>query len=56
MEDTYSYVSRSKIIGREADKRAMIELLIGSSSHENVSVTPILGIGGLGKTALAQLV
>lgn len=56
MGDNYFYVSQSKIRGREADKRAMIELLIDSSSEEYVSVIPIVGIGGLGKIALAQLV
>ncbi|KAJ4718673.1 Disease resistance protein [Melia azedarach] len=56
MEDSSFYVSQSKIIGREADKKAVIELLMDSSPEDTVSVIPIVGIGGLGKTALAQFV
>ena len=44
------------IIGREDDRKAIIELLLDSNVEENVSVIPIVGIGGLGKTTLAQYV
>ncbi|EEF35612.1 putative disease resistance protein RGA4 [Ricinus communis] len=44
------------IVGREEDKQAIIELLMASNYEENVVVIPIVGIGGLGKTTLAQLV
>ncbi|KAF2320657.1 hypothetical protein GH714_029843 [Hevea brasiliensis] len=44
-------------VGREKDKEKMIESLLNpTGSQGNVSVNAIVGIGGLGKTALAQLV
>ncbi|XP_026384218.1 putative disease resistance RPP13-like protein 1 [Papaver somniferum] len=49
-----------KIIGRENDKKKLVDLLIESSSseteHEKISVIPIVGMAGLGKTTLAELV
>ncbi|XP_058745324.1 putative disease resistance protein RGA1 [Vicia villosa] len=54
--DTSSYVIESDIIGREDDKNKIISLLRKPHGNQNVSVVAIVGIGGLGKTALAQLV
>ena len=45
-----------KVIGREDDKKAIIELLLEPNNEENVSIIPIVGIGGLGKTTVAQFV
>ncbi|XP_075645834.1 putative disease resistance protein RGA1 [Castanea sativa] len=55
-EPTHSFVREEKVIGREDDRKAIIELLLDSNVEENVSVIPIVGIGGLGKTTLAQYV
>ncbi|KAL6337213.1 hypothetical protein AAG906_036527 [Vitis piasezkii] len=57
-EMTHSYVDASNIIGREQDKENIVSILMPSISgeQENVSVIPIIGIGGMGKTALAKLV
>lgn len=56
--DTHSSVLEENVIGREADKMAIIKLVLDTKSgiEENVSVIPIIGIGGIGKTALAQLI
>ncbi|CAB4317095.1 unnamed protein product [Prunus armeniaca] len=58
---THSFVRASKVIGRESEKKQIVNLLMeqgddDQSGNGNVSVIPIVGIGGLGKTALAKLV
>ena len=55
-DNTHSFVRTEAIIGREDDKKAVIDRLMNSNVEENISVLPIVGIGGLGKTTLAQLV
>jgi Cdc6-like AAA superfamily ATPase len=54
--ETSSFVLESHVIGREDDKNEIISLLRQSHENQHVSVVAIVGIGGLGKTALAQLV
>ncbi|XP_065628124.1 putative disease resistance protein RGA3 [Quercus suber] len=57
-EQTYSHVHAEAVIGREDDKKAIIQSLLDCANYakENVSVLPIVGIGGLGKTTVAKLV
>nr|XP_023916252.1 putative disease resistance protein RGA3 [Quercus suber] len=55
-EETHSFVPAEKVIGREDDKKAIIKLLLEPNNEENVSIVPIVGIGGLGKTTLVQFV
>lgn len=57
-DTTYSYVQTSNVIGRDEDRKKIIKTLIGFNNltARNVSVVPIVGIGGLGKTSLTKLV
>jgi hypothetical protein len=55
-EDTHSFVPNEEVIGRVDQKKAIKALLFDSNVKENVSITPIVGIGGQGKTTLAQYV
>ncbi|KDP43489.1 hypothetical protein JCGZ_16776 [Jatropha curcas] len=52
-EQTHS--SSRYLVGRGDDKKAIMKVLLCTDSVKNVSVISIVGIGGLGKTALAQL-
>ncbi|CAL9090017.1 unnamed protein product [Musa textilis] len=52
---TSSLVS-TKVFGREDEVGNLIDLLLLRCNGEPVSVLPVVGIGGVGKTTLAQLV
>ncbi|RVW64570.1 putative disease resistance protein RGA3 [Vitis vinifera] len=54
--DTHSFVLKSEMVGREETKEEIIGKLLSSKGEEKLSVVAIVGIGGLGKTTLAQLV
>ncbi|KAL2941307.1 Disease resistance protein RGA2 [Bienertia sinuspersici] len=54
-EETYSYVNVEEIVGRDDDKKAVIEKLL-ESKNQGVHFLSVVGVGGQGKTALAQLV
>ncbi|XP_028769672.1 putative disease resistance protein RGA3 [Neltuma alba] len=55
--ETSSFVLQEDMVGREGTKKDIIDLLLhDDNSHQNVSLVAIVGLGGLGKTALAQLV
>ncbi|KAJ7949200.1 NBS-LRR type disease resistance protein [Quillaja saponaria] len=55
-KQTHSFILEEEVIGREEEKKTIIDLLLNINVKENVSVVPIVGIGGLGKTTLSQLV
>jgi hypothetical protein len=55
-EDTHSFVSKEEVIGREDAQKDVKMRLLDSDVKEDVSIIPIVGIGGLGKTTLAQYV
>ncbi|XP_057528197.1 disease resistance protein RGA2-like [Amaranthus tricolor] len=54
--ETCSYVDVVDIVGREADLEHIVGMLLDYDVQNDVSFLPIVGMGGLGKTALAQLV
>ncbi|CAO2839063.1 unnamed protein product [Amaranthus hypochondriacus] len=54
--ETCSYVDAVEIVGREGDLEKIVDKLVDSEVQTDVSFLSIVGMGGLGKTALAQLV
>ncbi|KAK4425818.1 putative disease resistance protein RGA1 [Sesamum alatum] len=58
---TKSFVDVSKIHGRDDDRKTLVSKLLSESStgqghHDGVPIISIVGVGGMGKTAVAQLV
>ena len=54
--ETTSNVVESLIIGRDRDRMNVLSLLSSNNNQEDLTVLPICGLGGIGKTTLAQLV
>lgn len=56
--ETSSFVIESEVYGREHDKEKIVEMLLSSEPTQGgeVSCIPIVGLGGIGKTTLVQLV
>ncbi|KAL0464447.1 UNVERIFIED_CONTAM: putative disease resistance protein RGA1 [Sesamum latifolium] len=55
-KEVHFYVYEPYVVGREDDKKQLIGLLKNTRNEEHVSVIPIIGIGGVGKTTLARIV
>ncbi|XP_028094548.1 putative disease resistance RPP13-like protein 1 isoform X1 [Camellia sinensis] len=52
-----SLIHEPRIHGRDKEKKEIIDFLLRNESSDNkVGVIPIVGMGGLGKTTLAQMV
>ncbi|XP_047339486.1 putative disease resistance protein RGA3 [Impatiens glandulifera] len=57
--ETMSLSSCTTVYGRDVEKKRIIDILVNTSSvnvAKKLSVLPIVGIGGLGKTTLAQMI
>ncbi|KAK3431692.1 hypothetical protein EUGRSUZ_E03804 [Eucalyptus grandis] len=54
-EMTHSFINKLDVVGRDVDKQKIIEILM-RPNHKILSVVPIVGMGGMGKTALAKSV
>ncbi|KAL5701292.1 hypothetical protein ACHQM5_026642 [Ranunculus cassubicifolius] len=55
--ESSSTVTEPQVYGRDDERDHIVRLLLNDvNSREDISVHPILGIGGLGKTTVAQLV
>ncbi|GJY15881.1 NB-ARC domains-containing protein [Tanacetum coccineum] len=51
-----SLVDAPSIVGREADKKELLQKLLGDEPcSQNFSIVPIVGMGWIGKTTLARL-
>ncbi|XP_022898639.1 putative disease resistance RPP13-like protein 1 isoform X2 [Olea europaea var. sylvestris] len=54
---TTSLVEELEVYGREKDKEEILKVVFGVESNDSqISVIPIVGMGGVGKTTLVQLV
>jgi ABC-type multidrug transport system fused ATPase/permease subunit len=54
--ETDSFIDDSEVVGRGDDVLEIVNLLIGANNQQAISVIPIVGMAGLGKTTIAKLV
>ncbi|XP_057976741.1 putative disease resistance protein RGA3 [Malania oleifera] len=57
LRQTGSILTEPEVFGRDGDRERIVECMVKNSNNsERLSVYPIVGMGGIGKTTLAQLV
>ncbi|KAK8364830.1 hypothetical protein V6Z11_A02G009200 [Gossypium hirsutum] len=54
--ETVSFLDDSNIVGRKNDVSKVVDMLVSPREDRTVSVVPIVGMAGIGKTTLARLV
>ena len=54
--NTDRFLDDFEVVGRKHDIRKIVNLLINSNNQQVISVLPIVGMAGIGKTTLAKLV
>nr|XP_023876824.1 putative disease resistance protein RGA3 [Quercus suber] len=54
--ETDSFIDGSEVVGRGDDVLKIVKLMIGANNQQVISVIPIVGMAGLGKTTIAKLV
>ncbi|XP_006661639.1 putative disease resistance protein RGA1 [Oryza brachyantha] len=54
--ESYSFVYQADIIGRDDARDEIIREILRASECHDLFVLPLLGLGGIGKTALAKMV
>ncbi|PNT73559.1 hypothetical protein BRADI_2g60260v3 [Brachypodium distachyon] len=59
-EETFAAIgdhgTKTGMVGRDAEKQKIVNLLLKGEASENISVIPIVGLGGLGKSTMAESV
>ncbi|KAB2092139.1 hypothetical protein ES319_A02G008200v1 [Gossypium barbadense] len=53
--ETVSFLDDSNIVGRKNDVSKVVDMLLSPQDDRTVSVVPIVGMAGIGKTTLARL-
>ncbi|KAL5698250.1 hypothetical protein ACHQM5_029315 [Ranunculus cassubicifolius] len=53
--ETSSVLADPQVYGRDEDKECIVALLLSNADTQDLSICSIVGIGGLGKTTVAQL-
>ncbi|TVU19672.1 hypothetical protein EJB05_35835, partial [Eragrostis curvula] len=56
VRETTSAVNEENILGREEEKEKITDILSASNKKDGTMILPIYGLGGMGKSTLAQLI